>query len=457
VYQQNLSLTHSNLGLLFAGFGKDEEARSAYQATRDIQKKLIEQFPTMPDYRQNLARTNNNLGNLLRRLGMREDARAELQAARDILRKLVEQFPAVPGFRQELATTHNNLGVLLTDLKKVDEARTEYETARVIQKKLIEQFPSVPGYQQDLANADNGLGHLLAGLGKRDEARAEYRAARDIQRNLVEQFPAVPDYRQELAGTHNNLGLLLAELNLRDEARAECQAALDIRKTLVEKFPAVPAYQSELGSSYLNYGILIRDGGKLVESLEWFDISIRTLKPVFDREPRDMTAKELLSICHGARAEAYDRLQKFAAAVKDRNLAIELSPPAKRPGFRASRATSRLQAGMVADAVAEVAELTAPGSNAIEYASWNADQLYDFACVYAVASIKIAEKKQEYGDRAMELLLKAVKAGYKNAAHIVKDSDIDPLRGREDFKRLIVELETKSPPIKKPSPPPEKK
>jgi Tfp pilus assembly protein PilF len=51
-------------------------------------------------------------------------------------------------------------------------------------------------------------------------------------------------------------------------------------------------------------------------------------------------------------------------------------------------------------------------------------------------------------DRAMELLQKAVKAGYKDAAHMAKDTDLDPLRGREDFKKVLAELEGK---VAKPS------
>ena len=71
---------------------------------------------------------------------------------------------------------------------------------------------------------------------------------------------------------------------------------------------------------------------------------------------------------------------------------------------------------------------------------WNAGQWYVFACIYAVASGKDAGKKDEYAARAMELLQKAVKAGYKDAAHMAKDKDLDPLRDRADFKKLLDSL-----------------
>ncbi len=129
----------------------------------------------------------------------------------------------------------------------------------------------------------------------------------------------------------------------------------------------------------------------------------------------------------------YDLLEKHSEAVKDWNRAIEISPSREQTFFRTRRADSRIRAGQAAEAVAEVVELTKSGK-------WTAGQWYDFACIYALASGKSGDKKQEYADRAMELLHKAVKAGYKDAAHMAKDKDLDVLRGREDFKKLLESL-----------------
>ena len=96
---------------------------------------------------------------------------------------------------------------------------------------------------------------------------------------------------------------------------------------------------------------------------------------------------------------------------------------------------------MVTEAVAEAAELT-------KSSNWNVGQWYDFACVYAVASGKIADKKAEYADRAMALLQQAVKAGWKDAAHLKTDTDLDPLRDRADFMKLVADLEKRFPPPK---------
>ena len=48
-----------------------------------------------------------------------------------------------------------------------------------------------------------------------------------------------------------------------------------------------------------------------------------------------------------------------------------------------------------------------------------------------------------YGDQVMALLRDAVAKGYKDAAHMKQDEDLAPLREREDFKKLLAELDKK--------------
>ena len=341
-------------------------------------------------------------------------------------------------YRKDLGRGHNNLGILLAGLGKGPEAEGQFRKALAIEETLIADFPAVPDYRKDLAGSHYNLGRLLAGLGKGAEAEEQCREALAIEEKLAADFPAVPNYRHVLGSSHHSLGFLLAGLRKGAEAEGQYREALAIEEKLAADFPAVPQYQVDLGGSYCNLGSLVRDSGRAGESLEWFEKAIRTLTPVYEQDLRSVQAREFLRDSHGNRATAYERLRKFTEAIQDWDRAIELSPIAEQPGRRAARATTRLQMGQVAEAVAEVDELT-------RNASWSGAQWYDFACVYAVASGKAADKKQAYADRAMDLLRKAVRAGYNDAAHMARDSDLDPIRGREDFKKLIEGLAKRSP------------
>jgi hypothetical protein len=84
--------------------------------------------------------------------------------------------------------------------------------------------------------------------------------------------------------------------------------------------------------------------------------------------------------------------------------------------------------------------------------------LYNAACYQAVIASMEAKAKApdaahlagEDADKAMAWLTKMVAAGYP--ADIRKDADLEFLRNREDFKKLLAELENGSPkPEKKPA------
>jgi hypothetical protein len=76
---------------------------------------------------------------------------------------------------------------------------------------------------------------------------------------------------------------------------------------------------------------------------------------------------------------------------------------------------------------------------------------YDAAC-YIARCVPLAERDpklsaeerqktgDEYGRLAVEQLRAAIQAGYRDIRHIQADRDLDPLRGRQDFRELLVEL-----------------
>jgi serine/threonine protein kinase/Tfp pilus assembly protein PilF len=442
-YREELGNSHGSLGNLLRDLGQRSQAEEQYRKAMAIQEKLTEGFPAVPEYRKELGTSHNNLGVVLADLGRRSAAEEQYRKAIAIQEKLAGDFPGVPEYRKGLASSHSNLGSLLTELGRRPEAEEQYRKAMAIQEKLIAEFPGVPEYRKDLGTSYLSLGPLLADLGKRPKAEEQYRKAIAIQEKLAGDFPGVPEYREGLASSHGNLGSLLTDLGRRPEAEEHFRKAMGMQEKLATEFSSVPEYQVGLGGYYCNFGVLVRDGGHPSESLDWFDKAIRTLTPVYERDRRLVVARQFLRNSHWGRARAYDRLQKFDMAVKDFDRAIELSTKEEQMDVRMSLAISRVNAGHGAEAIAEVAELS-------KSSNWNAEQWYNFACVYAVAGGKIADKKQAYADRAMELLTKAVQSGFKDAGQIKQDTDLDSLRNRDDFKKLLGELTASKEAAKKP-------
>ena len=376
---------------------------------------------------------------MLATTGRLTEAEGQYRQALELQQHIVDEVKDVPLHRRNLAVTLGNLGNLLRQMDRGREALDQYSRALSILQKLAADFKTIPDYSQLLSNCHNSLGNLLINSNLSTQSEANFRQAITIENKLIHDFGRLPQYSRDLATSYNGLGLALEKLNRWSEAEEPLREGMAIREKLVADFPGVPGYRIDLGGSYCNLGGQFSGIGRPSESLVWFDKAIQMLKPVYEHDRRQAAAKQYLLNSYAARAKACDHLEKYSESVKDWDNVIELMPKQEQAKYRVGRAYAAARGGKVAEAVAEVAELTKAGN-------WLPEQRYYFAGIYAIASAKIADKKQEYADRAMELLRQAVAGGYKDLALIKKDADLNSLRDRADFKQIIADLEKKSTP-----------
>jgi tetratricopeptide (TPR) repeat protein len=208
--------------------------------------------------------------------------------------------------------------------------------------------------------------------------------------------------------SHNGRGILLRSAGRLDEAEQYYNQALSLRKKLAAEFPNQPDMRNELAGTCVNLALLQYQQGN------------------------SAAAKRLLQ----------EGKPHHLAALKSnpRN-------PTYRQFYRNHLSVlTRVHAGLLekADAV-RTAEISRD-------LGWDAPaDAYDAACFLSLCIPIVAkhdqldekqrqEATQFYGDAAMKLLRDAVSKGFKNVAHMKKDTGLDPLRQREDFKKLIAEL-----------------
>jgi tetratricopeptide (TPR) repeat protein len=256
------------------------------------------------------------------------------------------------------------------------------------------------------------LGVLLRRLNKPIAAEAAYRDALKIQARLMDGYPSVPEYRRDLANGHLNLGNLLTDLGKRSEAESAFLEAVKIQTQLVEKFPAVADYHHELAGCLVNLARLVRSG----------------------KEPA--RARELLE-----QAAPHHRA---ALKANDRN-----------PTYRAAFRTNRYH---LAEVFLDLGDHTAAAEAAgqfVQFAIDPAGDVYDAGCFLArciplaegdpkLPSLERQERVQAYANRAVATLRQAVQKGYKDVAHMRKDSDLDSLRSHPDFQKLLNDMEAQA-------------
>ena len=226
---------------------------------------------------------------------------------------------------------------------------------------------------------------------------------------MAADFPTRPDFRQELASSHNNLGILFKDTGRLKEAEAAYAEALVLQKQLAADFPNQPDLRNHLAGTYVNLGFLRvgqRDFKKaaayVAEAVPHHESALRANphSPVYRQFYRNH-----LAVLIQANAGLGDRAGAKQAAEKVRDL-----------GWH-------------------------PPINAYE-AAW-----YLSLCIPIVQKDDQATREQRdeqaryYGDEAMKMLRTAVAKGFRNVGDMKENSYLDPLRSRQDFQKLLTELQ----------------
>jgi tetratricopeptide (TPR) repeat protein len=392
--------------------GRSKEGEVAWRDSLAILRKLADDFPAVPEYQQRVAGTLTALATLFRATDRPADAEAAYREALAIGKRLVADFPQRPDFREGLALSHNNLGFLLYRIGRLDQANQAYADALTLWKQLATEYPQLPKPRQELARTYYNIGLLQSDAKRPAEAEAAFKDAHALLKQLASESPKVPDYQISAAGTLTKLGSLLHKTGRPLQAETAYGDALVFRKQLAADFPGAAGYQNELA-------------GTLVTLAN------------FKRLRREFT---------GA-------MQLLEQARPHHLAALEAEP--KNPGYRQSY---RHNLQVLAECLVGLANHAQLATTAEELARLCYDPAADAysGASYLCQCITLADKDrqpadaqrkesaQNYANRALALLRQAIVRGYKDAASMKKDPNLEPLRARGDFKKLLADLEEQS-------------
>jgi tetratricopeptide (TPR) repeat protein len=511
--REGVAGAYQRVGNILRRLGKFQEAEAAYRSCQERFARLAADYPAMPRHRRGLAGAHHNRGSALSETGRAEEAEREYRAALEVLQRLADDDPGEVGDQGMRARSHNMLGMLLRDKGRPREAEEEYRAALALERPLADEHPAVAQYRRDLANIHNNLGILLKeDKGRLKEAEGEYRAGLALAQRLVAADPAAADNRHDLAGLHGNLGILLKDTGRPDEAEKEYSAALSIMQRLADDYPAVPRYRERLGNTHMNLDALYHDYKLSKEkeeeqkrsavaefqrlSHEHPDVpryqqrlaqSLNNLGTLFQAEAEQEFRRasallgELLkefpagSDYHNLLANALEALAELAQARKEFAEARKLLEDAlphnhealqarpRDPYFRACFRSTLQTLAEVHLAQGEHAEASAAAGQLAEAAVDLAKDRYKAACVLAgcvplaAKDNKLPEARRQelargYAGRAVAALRQAVADGHRDAAQLRKDPALDPLRQRDDFQKLLAEVEAAAKPEQKKGP-----
>jgi serine/threonine-protein kinase len=461
-YLETLANALHDLAIQRILLARRKEAHDDLRESLDLRRRLAALDPAAPEPREQLSHALGNLATLESDVGLSKDAEKYYEEARLIQTGLVADFPGVPKYRRNLGVILIDYGQLLDATGHFKEAEAVYRQALDIQQVLVATFPKVPDYRDDLGNTHNSLGNLLSDhLGQMEAALTAYQEAVTLRRALATEHPDVTDYRLRLGTSLNNLGAHLGDMKRPDESEAAYREALGIQRKLVDQFPDNPEFQVELARTLANLGNRLSKAGRPQEALASYLEGVSLRRAVVNRNP-DLPL---------ARAELADNLIKLAKWQMDQrawnesrplleearpHLAAALLANPTNPEFREwerDYLQARVQWAL------GVGDPEAAALGAAELARSTVDppnDTYNAACSLC-SCVPLARHEvrlpplwrevlaQVYAARAMGLLEEAVAKGYKDVENLQKDADLEPLRKRPDFARLVQALKEQPP------------
>jgi tetratricopeptide (TPR) repeat protein/tRNA A-37 threonylcarbamoyl transferase component Bud32 len=458
-YRDEWATTHVNLGVALGSLGRGREAAAAYETAVGISLGIVTAHPDNARYRDGLMVAYANLGRVLADIGEWERAEAAFRAGRQSLDRALARSPSDPTLRSRSADFYDGAAHLAARRRQLPEAEDGFRKSIAVRKSLAGERPGDPEPSQRLANCYNNLAYVLYEAGRLEECLAVRHECHRMLVQLVSQYPAVASYRSDLLVSHTSLAGTLSDLKRYAEAEPHFRAALELGERLAAERPDDQNVAARLARVYKGYAHFLMGWGiadravlqvKAGQSLPYFDKSLAVLVPIHRKHPDDRQVRDDLFYAHRGKAEALHRLRRSTEAVGEWDLAVPFAPPAERAATRSRRAMSMAHAGRTADAVAEVESLLA------DLAGQPGGDEYDMACIYALAVRAQPERADPYAGRALELIRKEVGRGTVDLPQLERDKDLDPLRGRADFQKLLAELEGKVPPKREVPPAPRK-
>jgi serine/threonine-protein kinase len=314
-----LGVACNNLGNLYAGLGRLDDARASYDECIDINRDLSRRFSDS-QYTLGLAVGLENSARLLYRQGRRDKAWTYYDESAKLSRRLVDVEPSSPRYRQQLGRNLYNRGNTLCGEKRFKEAIPLLTEGRDVLERLVEMQPRIWWYQKDLvlvihqlgrahrgqartekepkeertqavvafqsaaklykelavrdpnSDAANQAGWCLFDAGvlqvemkQKNDALKSYLEARDQGRKLVKTAPDNLEHRKLLGMTLNNLGRQSWALKRNDDARAALREALEHTRLAFARSRQNSFYRRVLNTTYIFLGDVYRDTGRREE------------------------------------------------------------------------------------------------------------------------------------------------------------------------------------------------
>jgi serine/threonine protein kinase/cell fate (sporulation/competence/biofilm development) regulator YmcA (YheA/YmcA/DUF963 family) len=398
--------------------------------------------------------TNENI--LLQQPNMLPARKQLLGTALKNYKNLTELRSNDPKMRAVLGRNYFRIGRISIDLGDHVTALAECTESVAILKKLVEDYPQEFKYNCELANSYHNLGYVQYQRRLLPEAVSSHKEALSIWAQLALKYPENPRLQDDLADSHLNLGAVYQAMNRLDEALNSLKKAASIREKLVGINLPETEFQMHLCQTYNDLANAHGRRKQFEKALHYSDRSIKLAREIFQQNPDNLEYCSRLAGSLNDKAVTLEHADRPEEAVTLFHQAIEYQRTVLKKAplvhdYRQSLHNSCKNLTIVQRRLGRPADAAASALEVRNLWPKDPNRLYSVACHLALCVPLVGKDKTEltpeeqleqrkYADQAIEVLRQARAAGFGNWKLMNEDKDLESLRKREDFQKLLAEL-----------------
>ncbi len=447
--------------------GRSDDALPLYTRAHDLAASLVADLPQQVAYRSTLADSLLQLGFLSFQIRQFEEAESYYRRSLAEWEIIVQAKPNEFRYRLELAKAWNSLGFFHLNTGTFAPAEEEI-------RKAIEQLEALsskyPERKKDLdpvmADARLALAGVYTSTNRAALAEDSLRQGMAVYERLVKDYPLMPLYRFNLARGHQTASLRGRMIDRPEQSEQALNQAIALLEGLGRAHPEAFYQGFFLRRCYTDLAQVHRSQGKLEEAKREVEKAIshaqtdpsatRPSAPFRADVPQYLLLLAQIFAQQGNNADAIKRVDEAIAVQKD----IAPKQPASAESLvnlQIYKALFLAAAGNQVAAIAEIDALPRPLPK-------DGNAHYNLACARSQCLKAIlADPKLDSSTRqreaehqrlsSLETLNQLKQSGYfrfpNRAQHLLKDTDLDPLRDDLRFKKFIEEIGTKPKPNNK--------
>jgi tetratricopeptide (TPR) repeat protein/tRNA A-37 threonylcarbamoyl transferase component Bud32 len=440
-FQVSLAETQHRIALLLKATGKPEAALTSYREAQARFTRLCQADPADENASRCLAWVCNNVGCLYKDGGHYDDALAYLRQSLTVFEELARRHPDKVPPRHELAICCGNLAEVLAWTGRGAEAVRWYEQARDLREQCVRAEPANRQYQEGMASIYQHLGYQQSHDRQYADALVNLKKSQSILERLLQAEPAVHHLRRSLAATHREVGHAHRGLGHIAEALACYQRSRALMEALVREDPSGEETANELAKCYYD-AATVQPAAEAVQS---YQRAADIRRPLVEANPDHLSVRNDLGLSLASLGTALGQLGRLDDARNALRQALEhhrrvLARAPEVPWYRkclstalGALATVERHAGRPDEAVTLALE---------RQKLWAGDpaHLYEVARDLAQTASQAGAPRRA-AVLAVNAIRQAAACGFHDVGRLRTDATLDPLRQRDDFRKLLDELD----------------